>query len=104
MEMKRMTGWVLVAALLGSLVFYVQPLYAKDELHLTGKVTSIDLKTNTVMIDVQTVGCRGLRTFAVRDAADMEDFIGKKIDFFIDSAVCDAGAVYAILPQWRVKK
>jgi len=72
------------------------PADAVDELHLNGVLRSIDLRTDTIVVDVRSEGCRGLRRFRTDAAADLESSVGGKVSFFIDSSVCRGDTIYRI--------
>ncbi|MFA5073972.1 MAG: hypothetical protein WC539_08785 [Nitrospirota bacterium] len=80
------------------------PLYAEDELVLIGILKSINPKTNTVIVEVKSSSCRGLRTFTVGNAIELDDFINQKIRFQIDSSVCKKDTLYRMLPGVGVTK
>jgi hypothetical protein len=86
------------------LFLQVRFVYAADELHLTGMVKSIDHNTRTVFVNVLSSSCPGMLRFAVDDAAALDDFVGQKISFFIDSSTCRSDQVYKMLPGWRAKR
>jgi hypothetical protein len=72
------------------------PADAVDELYLTGVVSTIDLRSGIVFVQVQSGNCRGLRKFRFDNTIDMEGLQGKKISFSINSSVCKAGEIYKI--------
>ncbi len=105
MEIRKTQYGVLFILTVALLILYVHPVYASDELYLTGIVKSVDHNTRTVVVDVQSSSCHGLREFVLDEpAALLDDFVGKKIDFSIDSSTCESGKVYKMFPggrKWR---
>ncbi len=75
--------------------------YAADELYLTGIVKSIDHANKTVVVDVQSVSCRGGREFTVDHPYQLDEFLGAIISFSIDSSTCADGKVYKLFPGGR---
>lgn len=73
---------------------------AQDHLLLTGVVRSVDSNSGIIRINVTSEGCKGIRDFKVQvDAAkDIEaSLLGKRMQFYIDSATCVSGRTYNIL-------
>ncbi len=66
-----------------------------DSLNLVGKV--IKISNNTVVIDVKTSSCKGIRTFYIKD--NLSGFFKKDkvVDFFIDSSECEPDKTYTII-------
>ena len=98
-EVKRSRIWFCVVFLTLMLIF-VLPGMAQDHLLLTGVVRSVDSNSGTISINVTSEGCKGIRDFKVHsDAAkDIETtLIGKRMQFYIDSATCVSGRTYNIL-------
>jgi hypothetical protein len=90
----------------GSVVFltlmlvFVLSSMAQDRLFLTGVVRSVDSISGIIRVNVTSEGCKGLREFKVpADAAkDIEaTLIGKRMQFYIDSATCVSGKTYNML-------
>ena len=97
-KVMRSRIWFCVVFLTLILVF-VLPGMAQDYLLLTGVVKSVDSNSGTISINVTSEGCKGLRDFKVpSDAAkDIEaTLIGKRMQFYIDSATCARGRTYNI--------
>jgi hypothetical protein len=70
---------------------------ARDNLFLTGIVKSYDSSAGIVRINVTSEGCKGLREFRVPEDAkgDIDaSFIGQRLEFYIDSSICERGTVY----------
>ena len=84
-----------------SSVLSIHPGYASDELYLTGVVKSVDHASATVVVEVLSSSCRGTREFTVDELSALDDFLGKKIDFSIDSSTCESGKVYKMFPDGR---
>jgi hypothetical protein len=86
------------------LVLNIGPAYAADELFLRGVVKSVDIVKKTVTIDVKSSSCRGTRIFTIEKPLEVEDLVGERIDFSIDSSTCKSDEVYSMLSYWRVKR
>lgn len=67
---------------------------AGDELFLTGIVKNINPESGTAIIEVKSGGCQGVRIFRVEDISELEDLIGKKISFSINSPICKQNEIY----------
>jgi hypothetical protein len=90
-------GAAFLSLLLG---VFLGELCAEEQLFLTGIVRSIDTARGILRIEVTSQVCRGLREFAVPQAAreDLDEtLIGKRLGFYIDSSTCERGKVYTIL-------
>ncbi len=61
---------------------------AADELFLTGVVSSIDYDKKLAAVKVLSATCRGEREFSSDNPAELTEFVGKKINFSIDSSTC----------------
>ena len=83
------------------LVSCVLPVYASDELFLSGFVKRVDHEKKIVVVDVTSQACHGLRQFTVDDPAKLDDAVGKRIDFPIDSSICKGDNVYKMFPGER---
>lgn len=73
---------------------------AQENLYLTGYIKSFDKPQGVLSIYITTPGCEGLRQFLYPQDAidDLEpSLIGKKIDFFINSPVCEKGRIYHMM-------
>ncbi len=101
MEMRKKRYWSLFILTASFVIMYIHPVYAADELFLTGIIKSIDHNTRTVVADVKSSSCHGTRTFAVDNPSALDDFINKKIDFSIDSSICKYGEIYKMFPGGR---
>jgi len=87
---------VLIFGLIGS------PAYAGDELYLTGIVKSVDVNSGTIVVDVQSQSCPGLRRFSVEDASGLQRLKkGEKVSFTVDSPACKDNTIYKILSLIR---
>lgn len=78
----------------------VQTSWAVDNLFLTGFVKSVDNNSGIVRVNVTSESCKGLREFRVPEDAkgDLDtSLIGKKLQFYINSATCERGRVYNII-------
>jgi len=97
---KRSTlnGVLIVTAIMAALLLNSRPVYSVDELHLVGIVKNINPKTGIVFVDVKSSSCLGMRKFKMDDTSEKDDLIGKKIEFTIDSSVCDDDVHRMILP------
>ena len=103
MNIKKIRYLIVFVLFIGFVVLFANTLYAVDELSLTGIVKSLDIKTKTVIIDVKSSSCRGLRTFTVDNTADFQDLVLQKITFSIDSSICKRSETYRIT-VWRVTR
>jgi hypothetical protein len=86
--------------LLTSILLLAQTGTTQDRLFLTGVVRSVDSISGIIRVNVTSEGCKGLREFKVpADAAkDIEiTLIGKRMQFYIDSATCVSGRTYNML-------
>ncbi len=102
MEIRKTQYGVLFILTVALLILFIHPLYAGDELYLTGIVKSVDHNTKIVVVDVQSASCHGVRKFVLDEPAILlEDFIGKIINFSIDSSTCESGKVYTMFPDGR---
>ena len=76
--------------------------FAKDRLFLTGVVRSVDSSSGTLRINVTSEGCKGTRDFRAPEdgTRDLDaSLVGKTIQFYIDSAICEQGRVHNILSE-----
>ncbi len=74
--------------------------WSVDELVLTGIVKSYSKEKGTIIVDVKSEGCRGLREFILPEGArhDLDpSLIGQRIEFKIDSNRCERGRVYHMI-------
>lgn len=102
MDIRKTQYGVLFILTVALLILYVHPLYAGDELYLTGTVKSVDRNTRKVVVDVQSTSCHGPREFTVDEPSILlDDFIGKIINFSIDSSTCESGKVYTMFLEGR---
>lgn len=81
-----------------------RPAGAVEGLLIRGVVKRIDYSTGTIVVDVKSLSCRGVRKFRVDDPADMDGYQGKVMAFFIDSSACLPGKVYRIVRFERVQR
>lgn len=98
--MRKHTGLFIIVMIL--MLSCVTTGFAKDYLFLTGVVRSVDSGSGILRINVTSEGCTGMREFRVPDngAGDLDgSLIGKRMDFYIDSAICERGRVYNILSE-----
>lgn len=71
--------------------------YGVDELFLTGVVNRVDNKSKTVVVDVKSESCLGIRSFTVDYSSTLSsNLIGKEISFKIDSSTCKGDTIYKI--------
>jgi hypothetical protein len=89
---------------IGSLFFasllFISTLQAVDELYLRGIIKSYDKQKGIIWVNVLSEGCRGLREFRLPENAkeDLDpSLIGQKIDFYINSSVCEKGKIYNMI-------
>jgi hypothetical protein len=107
MNLRKKKNWMLFISLVGFVLLCIHPVYAGDELLLTGRVKSVDESTRIITIDVSSASCKGVRTFTVDDVlalSEFQDFVNQKVEFFINSSTCKRGEVHTILPKWRLRK
>ncbi|MCL5024101.1 MAG: hypothetical protein M1497_12190 [Nitrospirae bacterium] len=98
---NRLYGFVFIVLVFAFLVLTTHHAKAVDELYLTGFLNSVDVKSGTVVVNVKSRSCPGLRRFRVGKTEDVEGFVGKRVAFSIDSSVCKGGAIYRIRTLWR---
>jgi len=101
MEIRETQYGVLLILAVALLILFIHPVYASDELFLTGIVKRVDLNKKTVVVDVRSQSCHGIREFTVDDASQLDDFVDQRIDFSIDSSTCEPGGVYKMFPGGR---
>lgn len=101
MEIRKTQYGMLFILMVGLLFLFIHPVYASDELYLTGIVKDIDHNAKKVVVDVKSSSCHGIRTFTLDDASKLDDFVNQKIDFSIDSSTCKRGEVYKMFPSGR---
>ena len=97
-DMRKGIGFSIVCITI--IFLFVQTGMAQDHLLLTGVVRSVDSNSGIIRINVTAEGCKGIRDFkAPSDAAkDIEaTLLGKRMQFYIDSATCVSGRTYNIL-------
>ncbi len=71
---------------------------AEDELYLCGIVKDVDSQDETVIIDVKSESCRGIRTFRLSVSMNIASFqVNREKCFFINSNVCNAKEIYSII-------
>lgn len=87
--------------MVGLIILSIQPVYAEDELYLSGIVKDVDRNTKTVFVDVKSSSCHGMRKFVVDEPAAYEDLVNERISFVIDSSVCRGDEVYKVLSIGR---
>jgi hypothetical protein len=72
---------------------------AVDELRLSGYIREVNTFNKTVVVDVRSEGCEGVKTFLVSDRAviaQIEENVGSRMTFSINSSICREGAIYAL--------
>ncbi len=69
-----------------------------DNLSLWGVVESMDLKAGSIVIDVKSGSCPGVRTFKFDpgESGLKGDITGKRVRFIIDSPICKEDETYTI--------
>jgi len=87
---------LLVVFLLAS-VLLSSPASAGDELYLTGILQSVDVKSGTIVVNVISQSCPGLKRFSVDDATGLQGLKGVKVSFSINSSSCTGSAIYKII-------
>jgi len=71
---------------------------AEDELYLCGIIKDINQKNETIIIDVQSKSCHGLRKFKLHTLKEMQSVnTDERKCFFIDSNRCNVGFIYNII-------
>ncbi len=81
-----------------------QPVYAVDELYLTGVVKNINPITGIVYVDVTSDSCRGMRIFRADDLGKLGNYVNQAISFYIDSSTCGDNNVHMILVSRGISK
>ena len=76
----------------------------RDQLYVTGVIKSINAVTGIVLVDVTSSSCHGMRTFKASKSEILEDYIGERVSFFIDSNRCEVKEVYTILIERGIRK
>jgi hypothetical protein len=85
---------ILLMSVVAFLVLNIQSVKAKDELFLAGVVRTVIANSGTVVVDVKTEGCSGIRSFRTDNISTLVASEGKAISFFIESSTCKSGVVY----------
>jgi hypothetical protein len=93
-----------VAAVLIAFAAAAEPVFAADELLLTGIVKTIDPKTGLVFVDVGSESCPGIRRFYADDLNTLGKYVNKEITFRIDSSTCRDTAIHTILVSRGINK
>ncbi|HEX8948048.1 MAG TPA: hypothetical protein VF790_03750 [Dissulfurispiraceae bacterium] len=71
--------------------------YAVDELILRGTLQEIDSVSKTVVVNVKSGGCIGLKRFGIDDLSQIgSGSVGKDFSFMIDSSRCISGVQHKI--------
>ncbi|MFT5697353.1 MAG: hypothetical protein ACI8ZB_000201 [Desulforhopalus sp.] len=92
----------IIIAITGFSIFAHVAAYAEDELRLCGVVKKVDLGKKSVLVDVKSVGAKGLHTFKLLDNIGTSSFrIGTRKCFYIDSNQFKEGYVYTIINNER---
>ncbi len=98
MKVKRRYFYCALLFIMGIFFICTFNVYSVDNLRLWGNVKEIDYKGGTIVIDVKSKQCAGLRRFKNNDMLKIDDsFIGKGIIFFIDSSECTGDKIYKIM-------
>ena len=87
-----------------SIMPYVHPAYAEDELLLSGILKSVDTVKKTITINVTSSSCLGTRAFYAEDAFRYQGLVDAQINFQIDSSACKGDEVYKVLSLRRKMK
>lgn len=75
----------------------VSSAYAGDELILRGVLQEIDSVSKTVVVNVKSGSCPGLKRFGIDDLSRIDSgLIGKDFSFMIDSSSCMSGVQHKI--------
>lgn len=93
--------WLIILFVILMLSF-IRVGFAKDNLFLTGTVRSVDSGSGIMRVNVTSEGCTGIREFKVPEdgPADIDaSLIGKRVQFYIDGAICERGKVHNILSE-----
>jgi hypothetical protein len=91
--LKNVGKWFLIGWFLAG---FASPLLGQDELWLTGKVLTYDVKTGLIKVDVKSESCPGVRTFEAEAGLPESALVGKEIHFGIDSSTCKGDRTYKI--------
>jgi len=94
--------WLFILLSVILMLSCIQVGFAKDNLVVTGIVRSVDPGSGILRINVTSEGCTGIREFKVPEngAADIDaTLIGKRVQFYIDGAICERGKVHNILSE-----
>jgi hypothetical protein len=86
------------------LIFTVCQGNADENLRLSGIIKSINHESKTVIVDVKSSSCRGIKSFISDNSSELDDFVNQKVVFFIDSTYCKKNEEYKILPGVEVRK
>ncbi|HON86342.1 MAG TPA: hypothetical protein PK864_10020 [Syntrophorhabdaceae bacterium] len=95
--LKYLTPFIIFVFL--SLAFFNLS-FAQEKLNLTGIIRAIDATSGIVRIQVTSERCEGLWNFKFPDYAkdDLDkSMVGKRIQFSIDSPVCDPKRLHTIV-------
>ena len=87
----------LLVVFLSTLLVTSPPVSAGDELYLTGILKSVDVKSGTIVVDVLSQSCPGLRRFSVDGAAGLQGSEGVKFSFSINSSSCKGNVIYTVI-------
>jgi len=102
MSKKSLFFKLLAPCIIFACVFLIYPnlSFAQENLSLTGIIKSVNAVSGIVSIQVTSENCRGLWIFKFPDYAkdDLDkSMVGKKIQFTIDSPVCDPKKLHTIV-------
>ena len=78
-------------------LFFIKPSISQENLTLTGIIRSVDAISGIVRIQVTTEKCQGLWNFRMPDYAKEDlnkSMIGRRVQFAINSSVCDRRNIY----------
>lgn len=85
---------ILLMSVVVFLVLNIQSVNATDELYLTSVVRTVIANSGTVVVDVKSESCHGIRSFKVDDISTLTGAEGKTISFTIGSSTCKSGSIY----------
>lgn len=99
-----LTAALLIAAVLFALAAGGRPVFAHDELRLTGVIKTINPANGLVYVEVGSQSCRGMRIFRADNLDTLSKLLGQRISFYIDSSTCSDNKVHTIVVSRGVGK
>ena len=92
----------LILVVIGLSIFVNVPAFAEDELQLCGIVKKVNPSNMTAVVDVKSIGAKGLHKFKLANNTAKSSFkIGERKCFHIDSSRFKEGYVYTITENQR---